>query len=150
MAADTDLTTKLYIATGLPATYDESGYEALTWVQVKGVVDLGAVGGAHAAIDVPDLETGRVFKRKGAVTGATVNVTLREIAGDSGQTALKAACQAMGASDDGYSFYTLDVNSAKEFWSGTAHSWQRRARGMTSYAGFSCVIEMDTETVAGT
>lgn len=150
MSADTDLTTKLYIATGLPATYDETGYEALTWVQVKGVVDLGAKGGAHATIDVPDLEAARIKKKKGAVTGASVSVTMREIASDAGQTALKAACVSMAATDDEYSFYTVDVSGNKEFWSGSAHSWQRKAVSLTSFAGFTCVIEMDTDTVAGT
>jgi len=150
MSNNTDLMKTLFIATGLPATYDETGYEALTWAQVKGVVDIGEIGGGHATIEVPDLETGRNLSKKGAVTGSSVPVTMREIAADAGQVALKAACQSMAAVDDEYSFYTVDVAGVKEFWAGTPHSWKRRASSMTSYAGFTCTIEMDTETVAGT
>ncbi len=145
--ADTDLGKKLYIATGLPATFDQAGYEAQTWVQVKGVEDMGEIGVTHATISVNDLEAGRTYNKKGAATGTSTNVTLRNLPGDAGQAALKAACADVSATNDEYSYYAEDQAGAIEYWSGSAHSWNHRRSGLNTSAGFTCTIENDTDVV---
>lgn len=142
-----DIGTLLAIATGLPATANEAGYEALTWVNVAGLQSVGQIGDAHAVINVPDLATGRSEKLKGEVTGAAVPVVLREVAADAGQAAVLAACASTSGS---YSWRISEPGTAEQYISGPAHSWLRNERSVTSYAGFTFTIEQNTAAVSGT
>ncbi len=80
-----DITSKLFIAPGVPATRNKAGYEALTWTQVKGIVSIGATGTTNSPIEVPDLETGFTLAVKGARAGNVVAVAMREVKADEGQ-----------------------------------------------------------------
>jgi hypothetical protein len=140
-----DITTKLYIATGVPATFDKAGYEALTWVQVKGIVSVGSIGVTDSIIDVPDLETGFTKSVKGARVGTVIPVAMREIKSDAGQAALKTACEAFTE----YSFKVLEPTAADEveYISGLPHDWLRNERSTTAYAGFTANIRSNYPSV---
>jgi len=75
----------LYVAQALPATNNAGGFEALTWVQVKGIQTLPVFGVSHSGIDVPDLATGFTQSVKGAAAGRDSTFTFRRIAADAGQ-----------------------------------------------------------------
>lgn len=131
-----DIGTTLHIATGVPATFDKAGYEALTWVKVGGIQSIGQIGETNATIEVPDLETGRTQIKKGAGTGTTIDITIREIAADAGQVALKAACATDERAE--FSFKASEPDGGPvEYWSGVAMSFTRTERSTTSYAGFT-------------
>jgi len=140
-----DITSKLYIATGVPATFDKAGYEAMTWVQVKGIVSVGTIGVTDAIIDVPDLETGFTKGVKGARTGTDTPVAMREIKADPGQVAFKAACAAFTE----YSFKVLEpaASDEVEYISGLPKDWQRNERSTASYAGFTATIRANYPSV---
>ena len=87
----------MYVAQALPATNDDTGFEALTWVQVKGIQTLPVFGVTHNGIDVPDLATGFTQSVKGAAAGRDSTFSFRRIAADAGQ--IDVAEQA--ADDDG-------------------------------------------------
>ena len=59
----------LYGVAGVPATNNKAGFEALTFVQLKGTQELPVFGVTHANIDVSDLGTGFTSGVKGAATG---------------------------------------------------------------------------------
>lgn len=140
-----DITTKLYIATGIPATFDKAGYEAMTWVQVKGIVSVGAIGVTDNMIDVPDLETGFTKGVKGARVGTVIPVAMREIKDDAGQAALKAACAAFTE----YSFKVLEPTAGAdvEYISGLPHDWTRNERSTTAYAGFTANLRSNYPSI---
>lgn len=142
-----DITTTLWIADGLPATFDKAGYEALTWTQVKGIVSIGTVGTTTSPIDVPDLETGFTKAVKGGRAGTVTAVAMREIKTDAGQAAAKAA--AIEAQSVEYSFKILEPSSGGdvEYVSGIAYDWQRNERSTTSYAGFTFNIRGNYNSV---
>jgi hypothetical protein len=142
----TDIGTTIAISTGIPATFDEAGYEAMTWTPVPGLVSIGEVGDDHASIQVPDLETGRSKTLKGELTGTTTPLAFREIAGNAGQAAMKAACATRGE----YSFRIAEPDGAERYLSGVAMSYKRNARNNTSYAGFTCSITNNYDEVSGT
>lgn len=140
-----DITTKLFIATGKPATFTKAGYEALTWVPVKGVVSIGTIGVTDAIIDVPDLESGFTIGVKGARTGTETAIALREIKGDAGQLAFKEACEEFVE----YSFKIAEPAAADqvEYVTGLPMNWQRNERSTTSYAGFTASIRSNYPSV---
>lgn len=81
--------TCIFIATATPATNDDTGFEALTWVEVKGLQSAGALGITHAKIDRPDLCKGFTTQTKGAASGTDSNLVFYDVDGDAGQTGLK-------------------------------------------------------------
>lgn len=85
MATQNNIGKTLYISAALPATNDATGFEALSWTQVKGVQSLPQLGVSGANIDVPDLQTGFTAGVKGAMSGNESTATFRKVAGDTGQ-----------------------------------------------------------------
>lgn len=139
-----DIGTTLAIATGIPATNDEAGFEALTWAAIGGLVSVGEIGDEHETINVPDLTTGRIRVMKGAAVGTSVSIALREIVGNAGQAAAKAAAEALGAE---YSFRITEPGGAVQYIAGVAHSWKRTERSTGSYAGFTFAVTTNYTTV---
>jgi len=142
-----DIGTTLAIATGLPATFDETGYEALTWVVIGGLVSIGEVGDDHETISIPDLTAGRIRTIKGAATGTTIQVSLFEVPSDAGQAAAELAAKGPGGE---YSFRVSDVAGADQYFSGVAMSWKRTERSTGSYAGYTFSVTTNYATVSGT
>jgi hypothetical protein len=82
----------LYGVPGTPATNNTAGFEALTWVQLKGTQMLPSFGVTHANIDVSDLGTGFTSGVKGAATGNDSTFTFHGSGADTGiATAIVAA-----------------------------------------------------------
>ena len=85
MATQNNIGKTLYIADELPTTNDKTGFEALSWVQVKGVQVLPQLGVTGANIDVPDLQSGFTAGVKGAMSGNESTATFRRVDNDPGQ-----------------------------------------------------------------
>lgn len=84
------------IATGIPATFDKAGYEAMTWVVINGMVEAPAFASTHSDIAIPSLATGRTTMRKGAEAGVASSLVFSTVAADAGQVAVVAASRARG------------------------------------------------------
>lgn len=67
--AQTDLAvgSVLKVSHAEPATFDASGYEALTWLEVDDVTNIGAGGGSATVQSYVPLKTGITVKRAGAI-----------------------------------------------------------------------------------
>ena len=145
-----DIGHQLYFKAGVPATFDEAGYEALFntgAIKVNGVVSIGPVGGTNAIIDVPDLETGIIMGAKGAKTGSDTAISLREIKNDPGQAAVKPAAQE--GPHNLYSFKIVEPGASGEveYITGICYNWQRNERSTTSYSGFTFSIRANFDSV---
>ncbi len=128
----TSIKKKLFIATTPPATKDESGYLASTWIEVAGVVSIGEIGFPHATIEVPELATGITRTYKGARTGSAGQIAFSTRDGDAGQTAV-------GAANEGETEVSLRIDSpdgtGAEYWTGIVHSLVQNAADVSSYEG---------------
>ena len=145
-----DIGHTLFFKAGAPATFDEAGYEALFTtgaIKVNGIQSIGPVGGTNAIIDVPDLESGWIMGAKGAKTGSATAISMREIKGDAGQAAVKAA--AKEGPHNLYSFKIVEPGASGEveYITGICHDWQRNERSTTSYAGFTFSIRANFDSV---
>jgi len=142
-----DIGTTLAIATGVPATFDEAGYEAMTWVNIAGLQTVGEVGDEHQTIEVPDLTLGRVRTIKGAAVGTTIAIALREVLLDAGQAAAQAAAKGAGGE---FSFRIGEPGGTEQYVSGVCMSWKRTERSTGSYAGFTFSVTTNYPTITGT
>ena len=87
----TNIGTSLFVSTSAPATEDQAGYEALTWIEVLGVSSIGEVGASHNMLNHTDIKSGDVRKGHGEKNNGDPAVQYRAIEGDAGQQALKTA-----------------------------------------------------------
>lgn len=150
----------MYVAQALPATNDDTGFEALTWVQVKGIQTLPVFGVTHNGIDVPDLATGFTQSVKGAAAGRDSTFSFRRIAADAGQ--IDVAEQA--ADDDGLGSIKLVTGSGTDSGDGPAatsgdrvvyaqgyfHSLEPNQGTDSSFEGSSCSFRQNAVEVEAT
>jgi len=91
MAIQTSAGTILYASASLPATYDQTGYEALTWSAVGEVTEIPAFGSVYNLITHSPLGERRVVKKKGSVNDGSMTLNFAADAADAGQGILKTA-----------------------------------------------------------
>lgn len=84
---------KLYIcATATPgAVADLAAYQALTWVQVKGVGSVGSVGNDQNILKYDTWDSSVVLKGKGMIDAGSPDVELARNPADPGQIAMNTA-----------------------------------------------------------
>ncbi|NDV52107.1 hypothetical protein [Salipiger sp. PrR003] len=146
----------IFISTTLPATNDAAGYEALTWLEVKGPIQEPQLGKTDAMIDVPDLTTGFTTAVKGAGTGMDSQAQFRDVPNDAGQAALIAAAQSYPgkiAVKIGYGTgvaNALTTGDPVTYSQGVAHSYQRNQGNTTSYRGFQVGFRQNAPAVDAT
>ena len=150
----------LYGVAGAPATNNAAGFEALTWVQLKGTQTLPVFGVTHANIDVSDLGTGFTSGVKGAGTGKDMSFTYHGDGTDTGiATAIVAANAQAGIyslkivrgsgtdSGDGPAPVTGDV---VQYAHGYLHTYEENAKDDSSFEGGSINFKQNAATVNGT
>jgi uncharacterized Zn-binding protein involved in type VI secretion len=160
MSTGSHIGKRLFIAQALPATNNEVGFDALTWVEVKGVQVLPQLGVSHAAIDVPDLASGFTQGLKGAGTGNDSTMTVRKIAADAGQLDVRELADVGGQSASGSikivkATGTLDTGGvpavqtgdAVQYAQGFFHSYIEIQGDTTTHEGFSVNFRQNAVTV---
>ena len=86
--AFTSAGTKLSVSAATPATFDEAGYEALTFTEVGEITDMGEFGRVYADITHKPINTRQTFHFKGGYDDGGLALTLGFAPGDSGQALL--------------------------------------------------------------
>ena len=148
----------IYVATALPATNDEPGFDALTWVKVNGLVSVGSLGVSHSNIDVPDLQTGFTQGVKGAGAGNDVSIVFRRVASDTGQGNVKTLGNAGGPAAVGSikivrgsgAAQAPATNDPVQYAQGYFHSYAENEASDTSYEGFTVQFKQNAATVDAT
>lgn len=129
---DVSIKKTLYISTTAAASFDSTGYNALSWTQIKGIASIGQIGFNHATIDAPDLESGITETLKGAQQGGSASIAYRTLSGDAGQAAVATA----NDSRDEVSIQVVDPDGTNaKFWTGIIHSLIDNEATTTSYEG---------------
>jgi len=105
-------TTTISTSAVLPATYDATGYNALTFTAIANVLDIGELAKAYNIVAHQTIDNRYPEKLKGNYDIANVTLTLGRVIGDAGQVLLQAAL----AADTSYSFkIALPSGNAGQF-----------------------------------
>lgn len=160
MATRNSIGKTIYVAQSLPATNDAAGFEALTWVQAKGVQTLPQLGVTNAAIEVPDLATGFTAANKGAASGVESQMSFRKIDADAGQIDIKEQ------SDDSQGSLSVKIVTGSgadsgdgpipvtgdpvQYAQGFVHSYQENQGDTTTHEGFTVSFRQNALTVDAT
>lgn len=97
--AFTSAGTKLYVSASAPATYNNTGFAALTWTEIGEVSEMGEFGRQYNLVTFNTLGDRRTVKRKGSYNDGTIACQMARVPDDAGQTILVTAVN----SDSSYS-----------------------------------------------
>lgn len=151
---DSHIGATIYISTTLPATNDASGFEALTWTQVNGLIQEPQLGKTDNIIDVPDLTTGFDSAVKGSGAGSDSAMQFRDVASDTGQAALIAAARSYPGSlavKIGYgtgAANALTTGDDVVYAQGIAHSYMPNQGTSSSFKGFEVGFRLNAVSVS--
>lgn len=143
----------VYHSAAAPATNNKAGFEALTWVLVKGGITLPQLGITHSMIDVPDLQSGFTSGIKGAAQGVDTTATFRTVSADAGQAALLLAGDAQSGVGAVKIVTGTGTNNAPvagdvvNYAQGVVHSFQPNQADDSSYEGFQIGFRQNDFTV---
>src|SRR4030067_1772041 len=104
MTVRTSATTTLAISAGVPATFDNAGYVALSYTQVGEITNFGEFGREFTLVTHHPVASRGTQKLKGAFNEGAIALQLGLDTDDAGQVLMKAA----SASDRPYPFTITD------------------------------------------
>lgn len=104
--ANTNAASKIYVcATAQNTDLDQTGYEALTWVEIKGIGNLGEAGTTTNILNYPTWSETVIQKAKGLSDAGSPTLEVARLPSDAGQDVLRTAA-AVG-NNNNYAFKIL-------------------------------------------
>lgn len=143
MAIQTSAGTTLAIVSGLPATYDQAGFEALTFATVGEITEIPSFGSVYNLITHSPLGERRVIKRKGSINDGAMTLSFAADASDTGQIAAKAAA----ATDVEVSVKITYPDGEDDYFTGLIMSYQASAPGVDSIKTDMITLELTNAPV---
>lgn len=145
MAVMTSAGSTIAIATGVPTTYDSTGFAAVTPYEVVGeVTDIGEFGKEYSTVNHTSLGSRQTKKFKGSFNNGTIQLQMaRDTSAGSNQDALRAALD----SDSSYSFCVTLQDGAKLYFTGKVTSYRTSVGNVDQITAATCNIEIDSEIV---
>lgn len=131
----------LAICAAAPATYNLVGFQALTFVEVGEITDLGEFGRQYELVTHNALAARRTVKRKGSYNDGSITLPLARDVEDDGQVLLKAA----SLSDDSYSYRITTQDGTDFYFSAQCMSFTNVIGGTNSITGHNAMLEIDND-----
>lgn len=136
------LGTTIAISATLPATDNEAGYEALTFITIGEVTDIPSFGPAHEVVTHVPLSTGITAKYHGSKNNGSLTVPMALDRTDSGQTALKTAL----TGKDRVAFAVEYADGSFDYFQGKVFSFTRGAN-IGAVVTAEVMIEIETDLI---
>lgn len=130
----------LKISASAPATFDATGYNALTMTTVGEVVDLSEFGREYNLITHNPIATRGTQKLKGSFNEGSISLQLGLDTDDAGQILLKAAA----SSDANYSFLVTTQNGDKYYFQAKVMSFKTGVGPVDSVTSATVSLELTT------
>lgn len=138
MAIQTSAGTTLSIVSGTPATYDASGFQALTFLVVGEITEVPSFGSVYNLITHSPLGERRVIKRKGSINDGAMSISFAADVSDTGQVAAKTAAGV----DTEVSVRITYPDGEDDYFTGLVMSYQMSAPGVDSIKTDMITIEL--------
>jgi len=142
MSVFTSAGTTIGIVAGAPATYDATGYTALTFVPIGEVTDLGEFGREYALVTHNPVANRGTVKKKGSFNEGSITLQLGLDTDDAGQILAKTA----SSSDADYSFAVTTQNGDKYFFRAQVMSFKVSVGGVDTITNATIMLEITTNS----
>ncbi|MDN4632316.1 hypothetical protein QCD71_12380 [Sphingomonas sp. PsM26] len=134
----------LALSANLPASLDEAGYKALSFLEVNNIEKIGTIGSQFAKVEFQPLK-GPKQKLKGSADYGSVQPSVAHDDADAGQSLLRTA------SDDEtnklYAFQVTYQNGAKRYFLGRVFGYPETTDGADTVLMAAPTIEICTKVV---
>lgn len=142
MTAQTSAGTTLAISAGSPATFNQAGFEALTFTTIGEVTSVdGDVGRVYNLVTHNPLATRGTKKYKGSYNSGNMTVPLAIDRSDAGQVIAQAAL----LSDNDYSLALTLQDGRVIYFQGKVMSFPINAGGVDAITAGTITIEITTD-----
>lgn len=127
-----------------PATNDQSGFEALTFVEIGEVTDLGEYGKEYALVTHTPLGNRQVKKFKGSYNNGSISMQIAINEVDLGQIDALAASN----SDLSFGFKVTKQNGSVDYFQAKVMSFKTSVGSVDSIEAGTIQLEIDNDIVA--
>ncbi len=141
--AFTSAGTTIGIVSGDPATYDATGFEALTFDTIGEVTDLGEFGREYSLVTHNPLGDRQTVKRKGSYNDGSISMTVARTPDDAGQTILQTALD----SDENFSFNVTLQDGTELYFQAQVLSYTTNVGTVDQITTASVTIEITDEII---
>ena len=143
MAKLTSTGTKLSVVAEDPETFDDVGYEALTFVEVGEVIDLPEYGPNVQVVESNPLATGITEKFKGFINYGSQSMGLEFDSEDAGQIILAAGVE--GATKNVQHSVKIEYQDGSvDYYSARIFSYTKAPGSANSMVGSTVQVEINT------
>lgn len=143
MSAETSAGTLFKISAGLPATYTEAGFEALTFTEVGEITDYGEFGRKYNLVKHNPVATRKTVKRKGSYDSGSMTIPMALDNSDAGQIIMKAAA----ASDASYSICIELKDGFKYYFTAQVMQFLTKIGSVDTVTQATAMLELDDDIV---
>lgn len=141
--AFTSAGTTLSITAAAPATYDGTGFAALTWTEIGEVSDMGEFGRQYNLVTFNRLGDRRTVKRKGSFNDGTIACQMARVPTDAGQAILVAAVD----SDSSYSVRVVLQDGTVFYTTAQVMSYTTNIGSVDQITSATVNLEIDNDII---
>ena len=134
------------ISAAEPATYNDTGFAALTWTEVAEVTDMGEYGASFEVVSHNPLATRRTVKRKGTVNDGALSLQLGRTPADAGQAILIAGVDGAGI-DTVHSHRVTLQDGTIQYFTGQIYSYTTNVGSANQIVSAAATIELDNKII---
>lgn len=142
MAVRSSAGTTIHLSAGTPATFDSTGYAALTYTAVGEVTDLGEFGREYNLITHNPIGSRGTVKLKGSFNEGSITMQLGLDTDDAGQILAKTA----STSDADYSFKITTQNGDVYYFQAKVMSFKVNVGSVDTVTSASIMLELTTNS----
>lgn len=139
--------TVVSVSASAPATYNSTGFAALTWSPCGELAELPAFGAEAALATHTPLATGIVAKRRGSLNYGSVALTMAVSDTDTGQTVLQDAAETAAGTDAQVSVKVLLVNGEIQYFTAQVMSYKTNVGNADAITMAEVTLEIDNSVV---
>lgn len=133
------------ISAGEPATYDQAGFDALTYLEVGEAISIGAFGGTAEVLTQTPIKSGIVKKVKGSKNYGSSAIQFGLLT-DVGQTALQAGFD--GANEAViHSVEVLYVDGTIRYYTALVTSYEYQEISSSSFVNGASTLELNNKII---
>ena len=139
--------TVVSVADASPATYDSTGFAALTWSACGELAELPSFGAEAALATHTPLATGIVAKRRGSLNYGSVALTMALSEDDLGQGILQAAAEAGAGADAQVAVKVELVSGEIQYFTAQVMSYRTNVGNADAITMAEVTLEIDNSIV---
>lgn len=140
------LGTTLSVVLGAPATYDQAGFEALTFIEVGEASDIGEFGGESEVLTHTPIKTGVVNKVIGPTDYGTITAQGARAPTDAGQVAMKSGFDGENRGKR-HSFEVRYFDGSVEYFTGKITSFTSNVGSASNIRNFGTNVAIDAQVL---